>query len=1086
MKLRSLIIGKLPGIAHRIEVTGFSEGVNFITGPNASGKTSLIRALGYLLSPQQKNDPADLILEAEFDIDGTRWGVTRTGGDPVWREMGQEAPRPNLPTQDLLDCHLIRIEDLIALGQGNDQVLAETLQREMDGGLDLRTTRQRMTKQVDAKALHQSRSVTAAREQLNQIRNEHRALAAQQKKLPELEQAIASAKKSQRELQAIDWAMKAIKHQQTIAALAAEKAALPDTLATLTGQEIEQIETLEQEQRKLKETLAVTQQSLQKLGKGLAATGMAANIPEDVLVQEISKHLETIRAIDQSIAAESKQLAQWQIQSQKALERLGVASDQERSDWPKLSVSDIDQAQTLARKIDRAHQMAQQAPSNKAAQSSNERRWLPALLLASSGLAVAGLFLDQPLLAVASVLALTGLSLWRVLAPQNGTQSINEGTEQSIGVLEAQAQALAEQLGFEPALLSENASLVFADAYRQYQVAMDGLSASEQAIAHNRSQLEETRLQLAERLGKVDASLSNAIRETKNTTTLQAIIEDWLGRAEHAHAIRKELDELEHTQTELLNALKDHQTSIAAIYHSAKLPVDAKDSLKDHLGKRSLWQDIESKIATEQALLDDRMGQLGAFPHLATLVETNDQVTLESALLKHQTASEELESLQEKHIRLQQAIELASTGDGLTKATGELDRAMDELNSKRAQALKAKAGLFWLDAINEQTREASGDRTFDQAKALFLTFTHHQWELGLEDTFVARRTSDQAPVRLSQLSTATRMQLLLAVRMARVLKAEANQYALPLFIDEALTTSDPQRAAAIIENLQTIALEQNRQIIYLAASDYELQLWCHLTDKHPTRIELGQPSGSDDASQPRLSFEPDALIPPPNGQSPTEYANTLGVATLSAFTPVDDLPLFYLVGDDVELTHELMSIWRLATLGPFERWLQNGPAKTHLDATQIAAFKRRCQITKRWWSAWHEGQVKPLTEGLMHKALDGGGLTETTLEGVIKAAELVGFNGPQLLRHLEAHPIEMANTNRRISGRQLNLFREFLETEGYLPTGSALSREQCRLRALERLPKDISTTELQELAALIDRLEIGTEKDERTGLTGDH
>lgn len=1076
MKLQSLTIGQLPGINRRIEVTGFGDGINFITGPNASGKTSLIRALGYLLSPRQKNDPTDLILEAEFEIDGASWTVVRTAGDPVWRTMGQMAERPNVASQDLLDCHLIRIEDLITLGQGNDKVLAETLQREMDGGLDLRTTRQRLAKQVDFKAMHQNREVIDARDALNQIRNEHRALAAQQQRLPELEQNIATAKKSQRELQAIEWAKEAVEHQQVITSLASDRAALPAVLSSLTGQELEQIEALEQVQRKRKDSLADMERAIHQLEAELDDTGMADEIPDAVLVQTVTKHLDAIRSIDQSISAESKQLAHDQAQAQTALERLGTKSGTEETPWPRLSVSDIDQAQTLARKIDRAHQMAQQTVSNKNPATANNGRWLIASSLVLSGLALVSLMADQPMVAIASVIGLMGLSLWRLLGPKTTSQAGDETVTQSIASLEAEAQSLAKKLGFEPALLSENASLVFADAYRQYIAAIDGLQAAEQAIAYNQSRLKQTREQLSQSMADFNATVSSAVLEAKNTTALQARLEDWLIKAERADAINKELKQLRHTQTELMDELNHNQASMAAIYRSANLPMDAKEALRAHLSKRSAWQEIENKLAKEQALLDDRMMRLKPFPDLVALIEIGDQIALEDAFKKHQSASDQLERLQEEHIRLQQAIELASKGDRLTKATSQLDQAIDELNAKRTEALEAQAGLFWLNAINEQTRADSGDRTFDQARALFLTFTHHQWALELEETFVARRTSDQAPIPLSQLSTATRMQLLLAVRMARVLKAETDHHTLPVFIDEALTTSDPERAAAIIDNLQTIAAEQDRQIIYLAASDYELQLWHHLTDQHPTRIELGKPSvGFGQATPPLpLSFAPSAVAPPPNGQSVSEYANTLGIAPLSRFTSVDDLPLFYVLADDLDLLHELMSVWRLTTLGPFERWLQTPPAKSQFEPSLLAGFKKRCQVTRRWWSAWHQGHAKPITEGILHQALDGGGLTDATLSGVIEAAQAVAFNGAQLLSYLEAHPIAMAKSTRRISTRQLNVLREFLEAQGHLPMSSALMPEQCRQRALEPVPSDTPSAERLSLGALIDRLEVGS------------
>lgn len=1075
MKLRSLVINKLPGIDRRIEITNLPDGITFISGPNASGKTSLIRALAYLLSTRQKHDPPDLILEAQFEIDGVHWTVSRTGGDPIWRKMGQLAERPNLPAQDLLECHLIRIEDLIAMGHGNDEALADILQRELDGGLDLRATRQRLTKQVDFKASHQNRAVTQAREHWHQVRNEHRALAAQQQNIPKLEQEIAAAKHSLEELTAIEWAMEAVKYRQIITSLTSEKAALPQALATLSGQEIKQIETLEQQQKKSQEELNGVEKSIQTLSLELEATGMAAAIPDRVLTQTVNKHLETIRSIDQMLLAEEKQLGHDQTQLQKALERLGIDATSESNSWPILSVSDVDQAQTLARKIDRAHQMANQISSDTTSQPSQGIHWLAPGLIIFSGVALAGLVADQSVFTVLALAAVTGLSVWHIVASRRIKSHADPGANsQLITALEAEAQNLADKLGFHPALLSENASLVFADAHRQYQAAMDKLNEGEQAIAYNRSRLKETRDALHQCLADFSTDIADAVLDTKNATNLQALIEDWLHNSEIAYATSKEIRRLRQTQTTLLDELKETELHLGAIYEEASLPVGAKETLHSYLNKRSQWEEIENKIASQQALLDDRMDRLTAFPHLKRLAEANDEHALEAALKKNQSASEQLEQLQERLIRVQHDIEQASTGNRLSQASAELDQAIDELDMKRTQALEAQAGLFWLDAINEQTRKDQGDRTFDHARALFLAFTHHQWILELDETFVARRTRDQAPIPLSQLSTATRMQLLLAVRMARVLKVERNHHSLPLFIDEALTTSDPQRAAAVITNLQALAVEQDRQIIYLAASDYELQLWHHLTDKPPIHIELEQRSRSPETgTEPRLEFRPMTEPPPPKGQSANEYASMLGIEPLARFVSVDDLALFYVLADDLNLLHKLMTAWRLTMLGPFERWLQTTQGKTQFEPSMQKTLQRRCQVIRRWWSAWHEGRAKKLTEGILHRALDGGGLTDATLPGVIEATHTVGFDGEQLLSHLEEHPISMNKGIRRINRRQRKLLREFLGAEGYLPIGSPLNAEERRQRAFERLSSDISSDELQSLGALIDRLETG-------------
>jgi DNA repair protein SbcC/Rad50 len=54
MKLRQLEIRLLPGIDEAFTVDFQPDAVNVITGPNASGKSSLVRAVRALLYPEQK------------------------------------------------------------------------------------------------------------------------------------------------------------------------------------------------------------------------------------------------------------------------------------------------------------------------------------------------------------------------------------------------------------------------------------------------------------------------------------------------------------------------------------------------------------------------------------------------------------------------------------------------------------------------------------------------------------------------------------------------------------------------------------------------------------------------------------------------------------------------------------------------------------------------------------------------------------------------------------------------------------------------------------------------------------------------
>src|SRR5699024_7698669 len=96
MKLTRLDIQQLPGIQPGFVLDDLDPGINLVTGPNAIGKSSLIRALRYLVAEPAGDDPAALALAAEFDHDGA-WSVTRTGRALEWRRNGRAAEAPPLP-----------------------------------------------------------------------------------------------------------------------------------------------------------------------------------------------------------------------------------------------------------------------------------------------------------------------------------------------------------------------------------------------------------------------------------------------------------------------------------------------------------------------------------------------------------------------------------------------------------------------------------------------------------------------------------------------------------------------------------------------------------------------------------------------------------------------------------------------------------------------------------------------------------------------------------------------------------------------------------------------------------------------------
>ena len=88
MRIESLEVRTLDGLNGPLEAGGFVAGVNVVVGPNASGKSSLVRAVRAVLYPDD-GDLVDVRLSLVTD-DGTRLLAHRLGRDIRWLRAGQE------------------------------------------------------------------------------------------------------------------------------------------------------------------------------------------------------------------------------------------------------------------------------------------------------------------------------------------------------------------------------------------------------------------------------------------------------------------------------------------------------------------------------------------------------------------------------------------------------------------------------------------------------------------------------------------------------------------------------------------------------------------------------------------------------------------------------------------------------------------------------------------------------------------------------------------------------------------------------------------------------------------------------------
>ena len=196
---------------------------------------------------------------------------------------------------------------------------------------------------------------------------------------------------------------------------------------------------------------------------------------------------------------------------------------------------------------------------------------------------------------------------------------------------------------------------------------------------------------------------------------------------------------------------------------------------------------------------------------------------IEHELAAAQSKSAEASGLQERLTKLNLEIKRTEEGRSLEDALAEKENKRVELENVRSEKAAKAVGQTILDTLRDRAIK-NAPPVFQRAQENFKLVTGNRYTLRIpeDNTFGARDNQLGRDFDLTKLSSATRVQLLLSVRLAFV-ETQETSYRLPLTLDETLANSDDPRAQAIIKTMSTLAA--NRQIFYFTAQEDEVNKW---------------------------------------------------------------------------------------------------------------------------------------------------------------------------------------------------------------------------------------------------------------------
>jgi DNA repair protein SbcC/Rad50 len=1070
VRLVRLAIDRLPGIQPGFAIDGLAPGVHLVLGPNASGKSSLVRALRYLVVPPAANDPADLVLAATFEGGDGRWEVTRTGGGQVWRRDGAPGAAPSLPEPTFLHCYWLSMEDLLASHE-NDRALLDRLRRELSGGFDLAALRQ--TEPYRLGPLHgrrEERAVGDAERELRRVQGEHEKLRRDEERLPRLTVEIEEA---ERAATSARWAQRARELVWVQRARRSEGVALDgeDSESSLGRRLAEVVEKREAR-------------------RSLITTGLEDAFPPPETLAARRRDLEELGELARNRQQAARRLDEARIARQQVAFELGADPD---LPLPRLAPEVVARAERAAQK---AHELAKQALELKAQVSAAAsadgaeggspfeelerrtravgelRRWLRAgasgLRWGGASVALAGAvavfgahFLGAPpgvtLIVAAGALAALAVLLASLPAvPRAGARRRFLGTglpapepwstaavEWRLETLEAEAAELRSRRSTAPP--GEALASRLEQAVKAQELAEQELGGLARELGFDpRATLDFYRFvslarewdRAARRLAEEEAEMDRLSREMQPLATgLSLFLEEWGERIEEQETSPPRLRE-----------------GLAALERRSQVAQEARS--REQSAQRSL-ESLEEELERLEA---ERVEELRQSPKLLALVAAGDEAGIQAHRRDLEEEAERAEGLRQERADIRNRLDRARRAHDLEEALACHDQARGELAVCRQRALHAAAGHFLLDEVEREHRIEGQPALLRDAGERFARFTRHAYTLELDPVrgLVARDRRQGELRSLGELSTGTRMQLFLALRMAWARSVEGHHEPLPLFLDEALTTSDPQRFAEVARALESLADDEGRQVFYLTAQPTDCHFWEQGTGRTPQVVDLleARRQGAFAAAEElRLPAQPQAPEPTP-GEAPEAYARRLGVPYIDPAFDAGLIHPFHLLRDDLPSLHQLLELWGVDSLGQLEALLERPVGASLVGKEKARLLRHRIAIARCWVEAFRAGRGRPVDRAALERS---GAVSEVFLDEVSSLAARVDGDPARLLAELRAGRVA------RFLRSKMDELEGWLEAEGYLdrrPRLDAAGRRRETLLAWGAAAPDAASSEV--------------------------
>jgi len=639
-------------------------------------------------------------------------------------------------------------------------------------------------------------------------------------------------------------------------------------------------------------------------------------------------------------------------------------------------------------------------------------------------------------------------------------------------LVETTRERLRESLGVDP---REDDEIELGVAVER----IDRWQAADKTVASKREELQTARGQLESRLSEFRERIAPYVTgdydyEIETAADAAGVIESLSSRADDYRAARDRRDGVVDEVSEARARLTEARADYEALFTDRGLAVGDEDRLRTLAEQYDDYDAAVSGRGTAETKLQQRRGDLKDHDDYDPTdeLEERDVSGLGAEREEVRERAADHDELLETKSDLENQIASAKESTDVEEALTERDEALSELESAfREDAGDAVADEL-LDAVEDATAATSRQPVFRRADDLLREITNGSFELRLDDgEFYAYDTGQGRRVELDDLSTGTRVQVLLSVRVAFVEYREG-QTAPPLLFDDTLAVFDDLRAEAVLETLVEFA-RAGRQVFYFTASGHDLVRLRERLDEtevpHAIHYLDGVYDEDPTSRTPRVDTDWTPVdVPAPESDDHEAYRQLLNVPTFDPREGAETAHLWY-VTEEPEVLYDLLSV-RIERWGHLRSLLDSGRVGGLLSDDARDGIERNGVALETFADAYTVGRGKPVDRSVLK---DSGAVSEKFIDEASILAEDVDGDPEEVLNGLS----EEVNYFRNGKVEEL---REYLREQGYLDSRQTLSDDEIRLAVVDAYANAGLSGEEPEMAAkrLLDNVSEETELDE--------